>query len=356
MAGTMSTKKRVKRMYAHQEADRVPVIDQPWGATLERWHKEGMPHDVEYIDYFGLDKFETIFIDNSPQFPQEVIEETEDYVIRTSRWGATLKEWKHRGGVPEFLEYRISDPDSWQDAKERMKPDPGRIDWDDLDQKYKNWRDEGAWISVGFWFGFDVTHARAVGTERLLTSMIDNPEWVKDMFSHFLEMNLKLYQMIWDKGYHFDEVSWPDDLGYKGAQFFSLKTYRELLKPFHKKAADWAHEKGIKVKLHSCGDVNPFVPEFIDLGIDMLNPLEVKAGMNPIELKEKYGDKLCFQGGINALLYEKPEKLWSEMKKIIPQMKKQGGYIVSSDHSVPENFSRKQFEEFVSLAHELGSY
>ncbi|MHC4505943.1 MAG: uroporphyrinogen decarboxylase family protein, partial [Planctomycetota bacterium] len=144
--------------------------------------------------------------------------------------------------------------------------------------------------------------------------------------------------------------------GYKQSQFFSLDMYREILKPAHKRACDWAHARGCKVHLHSCCDIGPFVPDLIEIGIDMLNPLEVKAGMDPAKLKADYGDRLAFHGGLNALLYETPGAMWDEMRRVIPVMKKGGGYVAGSDHSVPESVSLEQFREFVRLAKELGSY
>ena len=70
-------------------------------------------------------------------------------------------------------------------------------------------------------------------------------------------------------------------MGYKGAPFFSTEMYRELLKPFHKKAVDWAHERGMVTELHSCGFIEPLLDDVVDTGVEMLNPLEVKAGMDP---------------------------------------------------------------------------
>jgi len=332
------------------------VTDGPWESTIERWQREGMPEDVSYVDYFGLDKIVHIGADNSPRYPETVLEETEQYTIRTSRWGATLKNWRHTGGVPEFLDFTIKDPRSWEEAKVRMQPTPDRINWENLKQNWDRWRAEGVWIAASFWFGFDVTHAWAVGTERLLIAMIEQPDWVSDMLNHFLNVDIALFQMVWDAGYHFDEITWPDDMGYKGKQFFSPRMYRELVKPVHKRAADWAHERGVKVRLHSCGNVNPLIPDLIEIGIDMLNPLEVKAGMDPIALKKQYGDRLAFHGGLNAVLYERPDEMWGEMRRVIPVMKENGGYIISSDHSVPETVSLGQFREFVRLAKELGAY
>lgn len=352
----LSTHERMRRMYAHKEADRVPITDIPWESTVERWHREGMPTGVSVADYFGLDKFVGIGVDNSPRYPVGVVEETEEYVVHTTSWGATLRSWRHTGGVPEFLDFAIVDRPSWEEAKARMTPTPDRIDWEHLRRNYTRWRKEGCWISANLWFGFDVTHSWMVGTERVLLAMAGDPEWLIDMFNKQLDMDLALYDMVWDAGYEFDEITWPDDMGYKGTQFFSLDMYRELLKPVHRKAAEWAHARGVKVRLHSCGNINAFVPDLIEIGIDMLNPLEVKAGMDPVALKAGYGDRLAFQGGLNAALFDRAEALWQQMEEIIPVMKAGGGYVISSDHSVPDSVSLEQFRHFVTLARRLGAY
>ncbi|MGC9521107.1 MAG: uroporphyrinogen decarboxylase family protein [Anaerolineae bacterium] len=352
----MTSHERIARMYAHQEADRIPVIDSPWNATIERWHREGMPEDVSFVDFFNLDRIAHIAVDNSPRYPTEIIEETDEYVINTTPWGATLKNWKHIASTPEFLDFRIDGPERWQKARARMTPTADRIPWDHLKAHYPTWHKEGYWIEAGLWFGFDVTHSWTVGTERLLIALLDNPDWCVDMFNHFLDVNIALLDAVWDAGYTFDAVTWPDDMGYKQNQFFSVRTYRELLKPVHKRAVDWAHAKGVKVRLHSCGDVRPFIPEFLDIGIDGLNPLEVKAGMDPIAIKREVGNRLLLHGGINAVLWDDKEAIEAEMRRIVPIVKEKGGYIFSSDHSVPSSVSLENFRYIVNLAKELGSY
>jgi uroporphyrinogen decarboxylase len=352
----MPTHERVKRMYEHREADRVPVTDIPWKSTVERWRREGMPAEADYEDFLGLDLFVGIGTDNSPRYPEKIIEETEDYITRTTSWGATIRDWKHHGGVPQDLDFTVKGADSWAKAKARMKPSRDRVNWEFLKDNWKKWRDRGAWISGGFWFGFDVTHARVVGTEQTLLAMAIEPEWIKDVFETQLDMDIALYDMVWDAGYRFDEMMWWDDMGYKGTQFFSLAMYRALLKPAHKRACDWAHSKGLRVRLHSCGNISAFIPDLIEIGVEMLNPVEVKAGLDPVALKKQYGDRLGFHGGLNAVLYDHPERLWAEMRRVIPEMKKSGGYIISSDHSVPETVSLSDFKSFVELSRELGKY
>ncbi len=356
MQETMTSHERFARMFAHREADRIPVIDEPWAATIERWQQEGMPVGADFRDFFGLDKTAHIGVDLSPRYPVRVIEETDEYRIHTSAYGVTMKDWKHAGGVPEFLDFTIKDPESWAQAKARMTPSEDRIPWDYLKANYRRWREEGRWIMGGLWFGFDITHSWTVGTERVLLAIVEQPEWLMDIFSHFLELNLTLLDRVWEEGYTFDSVMWPDDMGFKHNQFFSLRTYRQILKPFHKRAVEWAHAKGVKAHLHSCGDINPFVPELVEIGLDALNPLEVKAGMNPAQLKETFGDLLVLHGGINAVLWDDLDAIEAEMRRVIPIVKENGGYIFSSDHSVPSSVSLEGFRRIVNLAKELGSY
>jgi uroporphyrinogen decarboxylase len=352
----MTSHERFKRMFEHREADRIPIIDSPWDTTVERWRKEGMPGDVYWADYFGVDQTADIGADNSPRYESKVIEQTDEYRIYTTSWGATLRSWKHATSTPEFMDFTIKDPDSWRKAKARMVPSRDRVNWDDLEKNYKTWRREGRWVTAQFWFGFDVTHSWAVGTERVLMAMAEDPEWCVEMFNHELDVDLALFSMVWDAGYTFDEIHWPDDMGYKLNQFFSLNMYRELVKPVHKRAADWAHARGVKVQLHSCGDVRPFIPELIEIGVDCLNPLEVKAGMDPIAIKRQYGDKLVLHGGINAVLWDNLGAIEAEMRKVLPVLKENGGYIFSSDHSVPSTVSLAGFRHIVNLAKELGRY
>lgn len=352
----MTSRERFARMYEHRAADRIPIIDSPWGATIERWHREGMPQGVDYVEYFGLDRVAHIGVDNSPRYEARTLEETEEYRVHTTSWGATLRNWKHAASTPEFMGFTIVDRESWAKAKSRMLPTRDRIDWNHLKENYAKWRAGGRWIQAGLWFGFDVTHSWIVGTERLLYGLVEDPDWCRDMFAHELDVNLALLDMVWDAGYTFDAIDWPDDMGYKGTQFFSLDMYRELLKPFHKRAIDWAHARKVKAHLHSCGDVNPFVPELIGIGLDALNPLEVKAGMNPAHLKQTYGKDLVLHGGINAVLWDHPSQIRAEMERVLPVMKQNGGYIFSSDHSVPSSVSLEDFRQIIALAKQLGAY
>ena len=352
----MTSKERFSRMFEHREADRVPIIDGPWEGTLLRWRREGMPIGVDWRDYFEVDKSESINVDISPQYEEKVLEETDKYKITTTCWGITLKNFKVADSTPEFLDYRVNTPEAWEEAKKRMVVSRDRIPWAYLKDNYPKWVAEGRWINAVFWFGFDVAHSWMSGTETILVAMLEDPEWFKDIVNTFLDRSIDMYNILWDEGYRFDSIFWYDDMGYKGRTFFSNDVYAELLMPAHKRAIDWAHNHGIKAHLHSCGNVMTRIPQLAGIGLDALNPIEIKAGMDLTGLKQKYGDKLVLHGGADATKLDKPEEILPYIKSTLPVVKQDGGYIFSSDHSIPNTVSLDTYRQIVAAVKEYGSY
>ncbi len=353
----LTSRERMLRTYRHQDIDRIMMVDSAWEGTVKRWRSEGMPSNIEWQDYFNFDKVVSILPDNSPRFSHKILHKTDKYIIETTRWGTTQKVFKEQDSTPESLEFYYDTQEKWQEAKTAMyEYHEDRIPWDYLKENYLKWEAQGSFRQLILWFGFDVAHSRLTGTENMLISMFEDPEWVCDIFDTFLNTSLDLCQRILDAGYKFDGILWYDDMGYKNTTFFSPKMYRELLKPYHKKAVDWAHERGLVTELHSCGFIQPLISDLVDIGVEMLNPLEIKAGMDPKELKRLYGDKLAFHGGINAQLWDKPELVLAEMERIIPVMKEGGGYVFASDHSIPNSVSLESMKQISELAHKLGKY
>lgn len=352
----MNSRERIKRMYEHREADRVPVIDDPWRGTLRRWRSEGMPENVDWEDYFGVDKIGAFQVDISPGYEERILEENDRYAIVTSNWGVTMKQFKEEDSTPEFLDYRVSDALAWEEAKKRMTLEDERIPWDLLKNTLPKWQAEGRWIRAVFWFGFDVTHSWMMGTENTLIAMMEEPELVTDIFDTYLKNNIALYNRIWDAGFRFDEMFWYDDMGYKGTTFFSPQMYRELLQPYHKKAVDWAHDHGIVAQLHSCGDISTLVKDIVATGVDALNPLEVKAGVDAVKIKKEYGDRLVLRGGINAVNWSDKDAILAEIDEKVPVLMENGGFIFSSDHSIPNSVSLENMKSIVARIKEVGKY
>lgn len=357
MAEAMTSRERFARMFAHKEADRVPIIDSAWRGTISRWKREGMPENVDWQDYFGIDKRGIIGVDITPRYPVVLLEENERSYVQTSKWGVTMRHFKEEDSTPEYLDFKVTTAEAWEECKARMLDGAeDRVDWEGLKRNYPIWQKEGRWIQADFWFGFDVTHSHMMGTENHLIAMYEDPDLVVDMYNTYLDCSIQQFTKIWDAGYRFDSIFWYDDMGYKGTTFFSNELYRELLKPVHKRAIDWAHDRGIYAHLHSCGNIMTRIDDLMDIGLDGLNPLEVKAGMEPLTLKEKYGDKLVLHGGINAQLMDNKEATLEEIRRCVPKLKENGGYIFSSDHSLPNTVTLDTYRAIVEEVKRLGAY
>jgi uroporphyrinogen decarboxylase len=352
----MTSKERFARMFDHKEADRVAMWDFPWPGTLRRWYAEGMPQGVSYEEYFDVDNVGRVQADNSPRYPKAIVAEDDTFITESTEWGATIRNFKNQDSTPDYLDFTITTPDKWREAKERISPAKDRVPWDYLKENYPKWIKEGRWLLGDVFFGFDNMHSSVVGTETMCIALVEDPRWCVDMYTHSLQVNLELLDLAWDAGYIFDMLNLRDDLGYKHSQFFSLDTYRELIKPVHKMAADWAHKKGIKVRLHSCGYIMPFVADFFDAGIDALHPMEVKAGMDPVLVKKQFGKNLVLHGGINAMLWKDIDAVLAEMERLIPLLKENGGYIFAADHSIPNDVSFENMKTIIALAKKLGTY
>jgi uroporphyrinogen decarboxylase len=352
----MTSYERMKRVFDHQEPDRVPIMDGPWGTTLTRWRREGMPEGVSWVEHFDLDRMGGVGVDTSPRFERRLIEETEEHVIEYNDWGVTTRNLKQTTSTPHDIAFTIHDQATWADAKKRLTPTDDRINWEDLKRNYPAMRQQNLWISAGAWFGYDIVNARMVGTENLLMGMADDPDWVRDMLDTLCDLALTLLDRVWDAGYTFDEVQWPDDMGYRNGLLFSKDMWADMVRPYQKRTIDWAHAKGIKAQIHSCGNIMELVPELVDLGLDVLNPLEIKAGMDPIGIKQKYGDRLSTRGGFDARNWSAWDTAEAEILEKLPVLMEGGGYVFASDHSIPDSVSFDTMGRIIELVKRMGRY
>ncbi len=130
------------------------------------------------------------------------------------------------------------------------------------------------------------------------------------------------------------------DFGSQKGPFISPDMYRERFKPFHKRINQWIHENtNWKTFFHTCGSVAAFLDDFIDAGVDIINPVQTSASdMDPAYLKEKYGRDLVFWGGgidtQKVLPFSTPEEVREQVKERIRVFGKDGGFIFNTIHNI----------------------
>jgi uroporphyrinogen decarboxylase len=358
----LSTWERMQIIYKHHEPDRVALNEWFWSSTIQRWMSEGLPANMaeryDLSEFLGLDRFVTVEagIDTSPRYDSYVIEENESYCIKRTPWGGTIKNFKPVSSTPQYIDYIVKDEATWEEAKKRMLPERDRVDWEYLKNNFGKWRAQGAWISICPLFGTELTTTEICRMDTVLLAMIDNPAWVADMLNHECELSLELLEMIWQEGYKFDEVMWYDDMSYKNGMLFSKRIWEQLVKPYQKKVIDWAHSHGIKAYLHTCGNAKAIIPDLVDMGLDSLHPLEVRAGMEPMKIKKEFGQHLVLRGGFDVGNMVDLDAFKKEADEKLPVMMESGGYVFSCDHSVPHDVSLENYKQIIKIVKKLGSY
>jgi len=133
------------------------------------------------------------------------------------------------------------------------------------------------------------------------------------------------------------------DFGTQNGPFISPAAYRKLYQPFHRRVNDWVHERTPwKTFIHSCGSVAALLPDIVDAGFDILNPVQCSAaGMDPKTLKDRFGDKLTFWGGgvdtQKTLPFGTPDEVRAEVRERIEIFGRGGGFVFNTVHNVQAN-------------------
>lgn len=356
----MTGKERVQRILRHEPVDRIAVFEHFWNDTHKSWEDAGFLKEGEsYEDHFGLDFGEcwAFNLMADLDFEPQVVAETEDTLTFLDGNGAVLRRHKFHDSTPEHVDFRVKDREGWEALKPLLTPDPRRINF----EAYRNARKKTAETGRFFvWSGINVFECMhpVCGHENMLVGMALDPDWILDMADTYAKLTVELQKILFEAEGYPDGIWYYEDMGFKGRPFMSPAMYCELIQAAHRYTIDYAKSCGLPVIMHSCGFVEPLLPHMIDAGIDCLQALEVKAGMDLVKLHQMYGDKISFMGGIDvrALYSNDREIIDRELESKIPLVKQGFNYILHSDHSIPNTVHYDTYRYFLKMGLELGTY
>lgn len=357
----MTSVERVRNILRRKPVDRIGVFEHFWGDTVARWTAEGRIHDGESLeDHFSHDIRLCWPFDFTARlgFTPEVIEETNETVLARDGNGALLRRCKTHEGTPEHVDFLVKDRAGWEKhIKPLITADRARVNFQAYREARRAARDRERFFA---WCGtnvFELMHP-VCGHQHMLTGMALDPDWIRDMVETFSRVTVELWEILFAEEGAPDGIWFYEDMGFKNRPFMSPDMYRELILPGHRRTVGWAKERGLPVIMHSCGYVEPLLPGMIEAGIDCLQVIEVKAGMDLLKLYRQFGDRLSFMGGMDVrVLYSNDiEAVHRELSAKIPVVKENYGYILHSDHSIPNTVSYDTYRYFVDRGLELGSY
>lgn len=153
------------------------------------------------------------------------------------------------------------------------------------------------------------------GMENALTDFYLYPAQVHRLFERLTDFYMRVMERM-KKELGVDGFFVSDDIGTQTAPFFSIEIFREFFKPYYKRLIHKAHELGTHFWLHSCGNIEAFLPEFIEIGLDVIHPIQ-KNTMNEGEIADKYGDQICILSGIDVqylMAFGSPDEVRQEVR------------------------------------------
>ena len=360
----LTSRERIARILRREPVDRIGVYESFWGDTQNAWRDQGHLREGESIlDHFGLDIRTGGWVNVVADLDHGnvIVEEDDETKLVRNGNGALLRWWKTHDGTPEHVDFLVRDRATWQvHCREHLTDtadDRRRIPFENYRQAKAKCREEELFFCWGGVNVFECIHP-VCGHEYMLMGMALDPEWVFDMCDVFADLTIRLQQILFAEEGAPDGIWYYEDMGFKLRPFMSPKMYKEIVWPAHKKTFDYAKSLGLPVIVHSCGFVEPLVPGLIEAGMDCLQAMEVKAGMDLVQLKRDYGEHIALMGGLDIRSLESNDtaRVEAELLAKVPVAMAGGGYCLHTDHSVSSRVHYETYRYFVDRGLEIGTY
>ncbi len=338
----MNSKERAKIASLHQEPDRVPMHLNATRWVVAKLKKAlGVSTDRELLNAMNIDFYDLRGIDlHTGIVPGYIGPESEFFPpgwggAINSFWGVREHENKTISGwTTDFAPAPLADVNDPREVSEYKWPENGWFDFSGIRSKIEEWQDFSIIATGGSVFQH-ITYVR--GTDKLMIDMMMDPDIANFLFDKVFNFYYEYYRRMFDQaGDLIDIFALADDFGMQNTILISPGLFEEYVVPRLKKMIDLAHSNNMKFLLHTCGNVEVLIPRLIELGVDILDPVQPEC-MNPLHIKQKYGREICLRGGISAqniLPNGTIEQVRNECKRIIEGMKSGGGYIFAPGHPV----------------------
>ena len=332
----MTSKERVLTAISLEEPDRIPMDYHGNRFVLERLRTDlEVTNHRDLLRALGSDIVDLRgTVDPLYAGPMPASREIGDGV-HENYWG-----WRQKvvdaacGPEEQYVDFALSRATSVDELEEHSWPSPDWFDFTDFGKRLEPWSDFAV-MATGVSVYQHPSFLRGIDT--LMLDMAADPDMANYLMDRFTDFYLEYYdRMLTAAGGRIDILRQADDLGTQESLFFSPEMFRTYIKPRTAKFVDLAHSHGAKFMFHSCGAIIPLIDDLIEIGVDILDPLQAAAnGMEPEVLKERFGDRICLHGGIDTqylLPQGSPEDVAEETRRRCEILGEGGGYILAPCH------------------------
>jgi uroporphyrinogen decarboxylase len=365
LGGPMTPRERFVRTMHYQTVDRLPHMEFGyWDSLKDRWQEEGhLPDDLPRNSNGEIENgpVEAWFgcehrvgtgprIGAGPMRPVEILEEHDNKVIYRDGLGVLCEEVKEGiRSIPHFLEFPIKDRATWASFRDEflaLDADWRTIPDEEVEAQARALRNSA--YPVGVNFGSFIGKIRDwVGFENLAYLSHDDPELLEEMVAHVTALKLKYLPPLLDR-IAFDYASGWEDIAFNSGPLLSPRVFKDTIMPHMKPVMDLLRQHGIDIIFTDCdGNVNHLIPLWLDVGLNCMFPLEVRAQNDIVALRERHGRDLLVIGSFDKFpLLEGKEAILAEFKRLEP-VARDGGLIPHVDHRCPDGVPYENYLYYI---------
>ncbi|MCK5821952.1 MAG: hypothetical protein KAH17_08695 [Bacteroidales bacterium] len=340
----MNASDRIKAAVQHQVSDRIPMHINASQWIVDRLLKHlALSDPKELLEYLHIDVYDMRGIDlHSGSAPRYI--GPEHPILKPGKmWGGNImalwnimeyqKESVH-GSVLEIQPPPLTANQSLSEWDDYQWPDPDWFDYSEISYDLDKWSDFSIMASGGSVF----QHASyIIGLDVQLMDLLTDPDRANYILDKIFDFYYEYYRRLFEQaGNIIDVFALADDFGTQNSLLISPDTFDKYFAGRIRRMADLAHQYDSFFLLHTCGNIEPLIPRFIELGVDILDPVQPES-MDPGKIKKLYGKDICLRGGISSqqvLAHGTPKDVETEVRRKLDDLMPGGGYIFSPGHPV----------------------
>lgn len=340
---------------------------------LDTWHENGLPRDIDLNEFFlfdvsGIHTLGQLGWESGeffPRFEEKQIEDKGDHEIIQDEFGRQKLVFKGRrqGYMPEYVGHPVKDLKSWQEnVKWRLDPkSPERYhDFDIRMNKAKADEQNEVLIRQNLVGGYMFLRS-LMGPEDIMYVFYDKPALVHDCMETWLYLADKVIEKH-QEHVTLDEIFMAEDICYNHGPLVSPDMIKEFLFPYYQQLINNVRsrqkdkDKHLYIQIDTDGKCDSVIELYKDgIGMEVMTPFEVASGSNVVEIGQKYPWLIIYGGIDKRILAKDTDTIDRYLEKILPVMRKRGGYIPTCDHGVPPEVTWQNYLHYRKRCIEYGS-
>jgi len=356
----MTSRERVLTAANLERPDRVPMDFNANPATMKRLMadldasslRELLPKlHVNIVDIRGV--VDPVYCGPTPKSRNPRGSSIENY------WGMRRKVMQTATGPEDcYVDFPLADADSIEKIEAHNWPNADWFDFDGFADALETWKDFAVMAS-----GASVLQHPMLlsGMDKILADMALAPELACAVFDRFTDFYAAYYdKMLIAAQGRIDLFRIGDDIGTQRGPLISPAMFTDFIAPRLKLLVDLAHSHNTKVMFHSCGGITAFIDELIEIGVDILDPIQVAAaGMDPAQIKKEYGSRICLHGAIDTqyiLPQGSPQRVAENVRQMINILAPGGGFILAPCHVLQTDVPTENVRAMYETGYQYGAY